>query len=206
MTLAEFWGFSDDSLGLQFGIRSGISWSDGEPFGAEDVAFTINTIRDLGPAVRMGELLAPFVDEAVATSETEVLVAFKEPAPRFMFLATCKGDTGLPILPRHIFEGQDLATFANFDPDAGLPLTTGPWQVTLATSGQIVLDRRDDWWAAEQGIASAMPEVERIVLPRPSLLKKSCVPLSQRIDSRGGSVRPRLGVDHAWTTEIPRSG
>lgn len=162
--LSEGWGYNADSTGLQIFVRSGVTWSDGTPFTAADVAFTINALRDAGPAVAASAYFAPFVEEAVASSDTEVLVGFKIPTPRFMFTAFLyRFDEGFPILPKHIFEGQDLATFANFDPARGLPVTTGPWQVVQATADEIVLDRRDSWWAAEQGLVNGLPAVERIV-------------------------------------------
>jgi peptide/nickel transport system substrate-binding protein len=40
--LAEDWEYNDDSTELTINLRSGIEWSDGEPFTAEDVAFTLN--------------------------------------------------------------------------------------------------------------------------------------------------------------------
>ena len=39
---------------LTIKTRSGITWSDGTPFSAEDVAYTINAVRDYGPEVRWG--------------------------------------------------------------------------------------------------------------------------------------------------------
>lgn len=162
--LSEGWGYSPDNMGLQIFVRRGVSWSDGTPFGAGDVAFTINALRDAGPAVAASATVAPYVEEAVASNEGEVLVAFKIPAPRFMFNAFVYGfDHGFPILPKHIFEGKDLASFGNFDLARGLPVTTGPWQVVQASPDQIVLDRRDAWWAVEQGVVSALPAVERVV-------------------------------------------
>ena len=39
---------------LTIKTRPGITWSDGKPFSAEDVAFTLNSLRDLGPKVKWG--------------------------------------------------------------------------------------------------------------------------------------------------------
>src|SRR5215470_5888292 len=54
MWLAESYQFSADFKRLTIKTQSGISWSDGQPFSAEDVAYTLNTLRDLGPKVRWG--------------------------------------------------------------------------------------------------------------------------------------------------------
>ena len=47
MWLAESYKFTPDFKQLTIKTRSGINWSDGTPFSAEDVAFTFNSLRDL---------------------------------------------------------------------------------------------------------------------------------------------------------------
>lgn len=54
MWLAESFEFAPDFKRLTIKTRAGITWSDGEPFSAEDVAYTLNSLRDLGPKVRWG--------------------------------------------------------------------------------------------------------------------------------------------------------
>src|ERR1051325_3280280 len=67
MWLAESYEFAPDFKRLTIKTRSGISWSDGKPFSAEDVAYTINTLRDLGPKVRWGVDVQQAVEKAAAT-------------------------------------------------------------------------------------------------------------------------------------------
>ena len=45
MWLAESYQFTPDFKQLTIKTRSGITWSDGVPFSAEDVAYTLNTLR-----------------------------------------------------------------------------------------------------------------------------------------------------------------
>ena len=161
--LAESWEYNADFTQLRIKTRSGISWSDGTPFSANDVAFTINAVRDAGSKVQRGVETQQFVKEAVAESDTDVVLTFNIPSPRFMFFMTYKFDIGLYIMPKHIIEGQDLSTFGNFDLAKGLPVTTGPWKVVFSSPEQKVIDRRESWWAVDQGLVSAMPEVERII-------------------------------------------
>ena len=52
--LAESYKFTPDFKELTIKTRSGIKWSDGTPFSAEDVAYTLNRLRDLGPKVKWG--------------------------------------------------------------------------------------------------------------------------------------------------------
>jgi peptide/nickel transport system substrate-binding protein len=161
--LAEDWEYNEDSTQLTITTRSGVEWSDGEPFSAEDVAFTINHLNEIGAEVRWGVDVQQFVESAEAVDENTVVVNFSIPAPRFMFFMTYKYDIGLYMIPRHIYEGEDWSTFTCFDIDAGLPVTTGPWQVVFSSPEQKIIDRRDSWWAVDQGLVDELPRVERVV-------------------------------------------
>ena len=165
MWLAESHEFTSDFKRLTIKTRPGIAWSDGAPFGAEDVAYTLNTLRDLGPKVRWGVDVQQAVENAAASDANTVVIDFKIPAPRFFFFMTYKYDIGVYIVPKHIFEGQDWTTFKHFDLAKKWPVTTGPWQVVDASQQQKVFDRRPTWWAAERSLAP-LPAVERnISLP-----------------------------------------
>src|SRR5262247_4104176 len=158
--LAESYTYSPDFKDLTIKTRSGITWSDGVPFSAEDVAYTLNSLRDLGPKVRWGVDVQQFIQEARVTDPNTVVVTFKVPAPRFFYFMTYKYDIGVYIVPKHIFQGQDWTTFKHFDLAKDRPVTTGPWKVVFVSPEQKVIDRRDEWWAAKAGLAP-MPKVER---------------------------------------------
>ncbi|MEX2425398.1 MAG: ABC transporter substrate-binding protein [Thermomicrobiaceae bacterium] len=161
--LAEGWEYNEDSTQLTINLRTGIEWSDGEPFTAEDVAFTINHLNEIGSEVRWGTDVQQFVENAEATDESTVVVDFSVPAPRFMFFMTYKYDIGLYIVPKHIYENEDWTTFTCFDVDGGLPVTTGPWRVVFSSPEQKIIDRRDSWWAIDAGLVDDLPQVERVV-------------------------------------------
>ena len=161
--LAESWEYNEDYTELKIKVRDGISWSDGTPFTAEDVAYSINTANEYGAEVKWGVNVQTFVDNAAVVDPLNVTVTMKIPAPRFMFFMTYKYDIGFYIVPKHIFEGQDWPTFQNFDIAAGIPVTTAPWKLVFSSPEQKVIDRTDSWWAVEQGLVPALPEVERIV-------------------------------------------
>jgi peptide/nickel transport system substrate-binding protein len=160
MWLAESHEFTPDFKRLTIKTRPSIAWSDGAPFGAEDVAYTLNTLRDLGPKVRWGVDVQQAVENAAASDANTVVIDFKIPAPRFFFFMTYKYDIGVYIVPKHIFEGQDWTIFKHFDLDKKWPVTTGPWQVAEASPQQKVFDRRANWWAADRKLAP-LPAVER---------------------------------------------
>ena len=124
---------------------------------------TINTANEYGAEIKWGVNVQTFVDNAAVVDPLNVTVTMKIPAPRFMFFMTYKYDIGFYIVPKHIFEGQDWPTFQNYDIAAGIPVTTAPWKLVFSSPEQKVIDRTDSWWAVDQGLVPALPEVERIV-------------------------------------------
>lgn len=182
--LAESYEYSADLKQLTIKTRSGITWSDGKPFSAEDVAFTFNTLRDLGPKVVWGADVQKVLEEAKATSPNTVVLQFKVPAPRFFDRVTYKYDIGVYIVPKHIFENEkDWAKFKHFDIANGMPVTTGPWKLVFASPEQKIIDRRDDWWAAKAGLAP-MPQVERIIyLPFAGETQAAQAAITNQIDA-----------------------
>ncbi len=162
MWLAESYQYTPDFKQLTIKTRPGITWSDGVPFGAEDVAYTFNTLRDLGPKVKWGIDVNQALDEATVTDPNTVVMKFKIPSPRLFFFATYKYDIGIYMVPKHIFEGQDWTSFKHFDLTKGWPVTTGPWKVVAASLSQKMFDRRDSWWAAERKLAP-MPQMLRSI-------------------------------------------
>ncbi|HEU0155532.1 MAG TPA: ABC transporter substrate-binding protein [Stellaceae bacterium] len=189
MWLAESFEFAPDFKQLTIKTRPGIKWSDGTPFSAEDVAYTFNTLRDLGPKVKWGVDVRQALDAAAATDPNTVVLKFKIPSPRFFFFATYKYDIGIYIVPKHIFEGQDWTTFKHFDLAKGWPVTTGPWKVVETSLQQKVFDRRDSWWAAEQKLAP-MPQILRnIWLPSAGEQTSAQAMITNQADF-GGPLQP----------------
>ena len=186
MWLAESFEFSADFKKLTIKTRSGIKWSDGVAFSAEDVAFTLNSLRDLGPKVRWGIDVNQAVEKATATDANTVVVDFKIPSPRFFFFMTYKYDIGVYIVPKHIFEGQDWPSFKHFDIAKGWPVTTGPWQVTAASPQQKVFDRRASWWAADKGLAPLPAVLRNIWLPTAGEQQTAQLLITNQVDAGTG--------------------
>ena len=167
MWLAESYEYAPDYMSLTVKTRPGVKWSDGKPFSAEDVAYTFTHLVEIGSAVKWGANVQQFVKTATASDANTVLFNFKVPAPRFFEFISYKFDIGVYIVPKHIFEGQDWASFAHFDIAKGWPVTTSPWRVMFSSTDQKVLDRADSWWGEAAGVAK-LPAAERFVyLPDP---------------------------------------
>ncbi len=161
--LATSWEYNADATELVYNLRDGVTWSDGTPFTAEDVVYTLNTLRDLGNDVRLGGIYQTFIKEATVVDALTVKIVFNAPSPRFHAeTVVAKGDSATFIVPKHIWEGQNWAEYTAFNDGAG-PVTTSPWRYSFADDTRRIIDRVkscDEWWACRTGFAP-LPDVER---------------------------------------------
>lgn len=164
--LATSWEYTNDNKTLTIKLRKDVKWSDGQEFNADDVVYTLNTLKGLKEAVRWGKDVANVLDNAEKVDSHTVKLNLKRPDPRFFYFMAYKFDIGVYIVPEHIFSGKDWTTFKAYDPAAGLPVTTSAWKVVLGSPEQKIIDRRDSWWGvgqADLGQFGKLPQVERVI-------------------------------------------
>ncbi len=153
--------WSEDYTEVTITLRDGIKWSDGEPFTAEDIVFTIGMLQ-ANPTLSYASVVVD-VAEATAVDDLTVQIKLKNPDPRFIINAFGVRIWGaVRIVPKHIWEGQDPNTFSNFDLAKGWPVWTGPYKLVKATASEFVFDRRADWWGAETGF-QPLPAPKRVI-------------------------------------------
>lgn len=164
--LATNFSYNADATTLTYNLRDGVFWSDGEPFNAEDVAYTFNALASSGGEVRGGGVFRTFVSDAEVVDPLTVRINFNFPAPRFHNeVVIYKGDSGTYIVPEHIWRNQDWSTYDGYNDGIG-PVTTGAWRLAYSDQFRRVLDRVrscEEYWACAAGFAP-LPEVERYVL------------------------------------------
>ncbi|MBL8600265.1 MAG: ABC transporter substrate-binding protein [Devosia sp.] len=162
--LAEEYAYNSDFTEVTLKLRNDVKWSDGESFSADDVIFTVNMLLKAAPAISQSAAFAEWVSSVEAKDEQTVVFKLKKPGPRWArdFLAAST-TIRLVVVPKHIWDGQDPATFANFDLQKGWPVGTGAYRLVKADSNSLYFDRKDEWWAVAAGRAEHMPEVQRIV-------------------------------------------
>ena len=134
--LAQSWEYDEASCTYTFRLRDGVLWHDGQPFTAGDVKFTIEAIMD----PENGAENAPnYEDVEQITVLDETSVAFQLSAPNAAFLEYMS----IPILPRHLLEGEDMQQSAFFR----APVGTGPYKLESWDEGQaIVLVKNEDYY------------------------------------------------------------
>ena len=181
--LATGYEYSPDYAGVVVKLRQGVMWSDGQPFSATDVVFTLNMLKDNAPNLLWSFDMRRWLKEATAPDDHTVKLTFNDPNPRFMIqFLQWHQDQGFAIVPEHIWKGQDPTTFTNFDLDKGWPITTGPWKLVLSEPTQKIWERRDDWWGVKTGF-HRLPAMKRIiVLPRYEDSKLTQLLIANQVD------------------------
>jgi peptide/nickel transport system substrate-binding protein len=206
--------FNADFTEVTVHIREGVEWSDGHPWTAHDVVFTINMLKASAPNLLFSTDMATWVEEAVAVDDHTVRITLTSSNPRFIFTYfTHNFDNGVPIVPRHIWEGHNPEEFTNFDMAAGWPVVSGPYRLALSSTEQRIWDVRDDWWAARTGFQQA-PKVERIIFltyveeaKRVQLLLSNA--LDTCVDARPPNIRAMVEGNPnltTWTGREPPFG
>lgn len=130
--LGEEYSFDEEGRVLTVTLKSDVTWSDGEPFTAEDVAFTMNLIRDTPELNTTGSAPA-----AEVVDETTVTLTYDQPS--FTEAPTTLGQTY--IVPEHIFADiAEVTTDVNEN-----PVGTGPMLVGDFTAQSYQLVRNPDF-------------------------------------------------------------
>jgi ABC-type transport system substrate-binding protein len=158
--LAESMEYNDDFTQLTIKLQPAAKWSDGTPLTSADVAFTFEGQLNI-ETLNYHAAFKQFVESIEAPDDQTVVLNFNQPAPRFKFeVLTLKFDTGIPIVPKHVLEGEaDVNAFLG-----GLEMAhSGPYTTVFWDNTQKILDLREDWWAVEAGLIDA-PDVKRIVM------------------------------------------
>ncbi len=119
--LAEKWEVSPDGLTYTFHLRRGITWHDGAPFTADDVAFTMSLLRD--PSFPGPADLGAFWQTVETYADDPSTVRFVLTQP----LAAFPEYTTIGILPVHILGGIKAADLPK-DPSNLSPIGTGRLQ------------------------------------------------------------------------------
>jgi peptide/nickel transport system substrate-binding protein len=144
--LAEEWEVSDDGLTVTYTLREGLSWSDGEPLTAEDVAYTINRSRDEEWANHYATTQNL---DAVAIDERTLEVTTSVPDPKLPGL-------NIYVLPKHIYEPLDAD--AAYEHDGLDGVGSGPFTVAEYRSSEFVrMERNPNWWGPE-------PAMDQVVI------------------------------------------
>jgi peptide/nickel transport system substrate-binding protein len=145
-------GISKDGRTITYHLRRNVKWSDGQPFNAADVVFTVAVAKDERNNLFLRE---PWDHVAAATAPDEFTVAFhlKEPYATFIedYFST---ESSSCVLPKHILGPE---TSINQAPYNSLPVGIGPFRYAAYNRGDsVVMEANPYYWRGR-------PKLQRVV-------------------------------------------
>jgi len=130
--LAKSWTISDDRKTYTFELVEGATFTNGEPFTAEDAKFSIERVMSDDWTISIKTAM-DVVDTVEATSPTELVVTLKQPSNDWLFRMTTRIGA--------MFSRTGVDDLAN------KPVGTGPYQLEKWTRGDsIKLVRNESYW------------------------------------------------------------
>ena len=143
---------SSDSMAFTYHMRPGLKWSDGEPFTANDVAWTLNFYKERNVSNYSADLR--IFKTAEATDDTTLVIHTAQPTSVFNGQTVWMYEY---ILPEHIWSKLDEPRKFDNVPTVG----SGPWVVTQYKQGDLVrLERNPFYWGSQVGLD---PQVDTVI-------------------------------------------
>src|SRR2546425_11577299 len=134
--LATNYQWNSDNTQVTFTIRQNVKWNDGQPFTANDVAFTFNLMKQYPAADGLG--VWNFLSTVTAPDANTVVMTFQKAYPPVLVNIAGK----VYIIPQHVF-----ATVG--DPTKYLtdkPVGTGPFTLSRYQTDVAVYDKNPNYW------------------------------------------------------------
>ncbi|MEN3359589.1 MAG: peptide/nickel transport system substrate-binding protein, partial [Mycobacteriales bacterium] len=138
--LASSYQWSADKKSIVFTVRDGVQWNDGQPFTADDVAYTFQLMKKV-PALDLYSLWTGAGLTDATASGNKVTLTFKQVAsPYFFNFANQVG-----IVPKHIFSTGAAAEHPDTWDDPN-PVGTGPFKISPCSANNIQYVANPTYW------------------------------------------------------------
>jgi peptide/nickel transport system substrate-binding protein len=143
---------SSDGLTFTYHMRDGMKWSDGQPFTASDVAWTLNYYKNSHISNYTADL--GLVDNVEATDNTTFVIHASKPTSVYSGQTVFMYDY---ILPEHIW--SKLPDPKKFPDDTNV-VGSGPFVVKSYTQGDnVTLVRNPNYWGTAIGLDPGVDEI-----------------------------------------------
>lgn len=161
--LAERWESSPDGLQHVLHLRSGVTWSDGTAFTADDVLFSLRAASGPGSVLASSLTVGGQPIRGSAPDPQTVVLAYAAPSGIGVGLLD-----QLPILPKHrlaaALDAGQIATAWGTQTPPDQIVGTGPFVLREYRPGErVVLDRNPRYWRRDAA-GGALPYLDRLVL------------------------------------------
>ncbi|EPX79390.1 ABC transporter substrate-binding protein [Litoreibacter arenae] len=136
--LAESWEWSEDGTQMTLKLVQGATFHDGEPITSEDVAFSVEVVKENHPFKTM---FAPVTSVDTPDEHTAVL-NLSQPHPALLLAMSSQL---LPIIPKHIYgDGEDVKTHPRNSENV---VGSGPFKlVEFKPDQHVIVERYDDFF------------------------------------------------------------
>jgi len=147
--LAERYEVKDGGLTIDFYLRKGVKWHDGQPFSSADVKFTFDTL--MAPETR-----TPYRSNYEMVKSVEVLGPLRVRVRYQKAFSPALESWGMGMLPAHLLKGKDINTAA-FN---RAPVGTGPFKFKeWKTNEKITLSVNTEYFEGRPGLAGLVIRV-----------------------------------------------
>jgi peptide/nickel transport system substrate-binding protein len=151
-------GISPDGTRITYRLRTG-RWSDGAPFDARDVGFTIDALRNPRTAVPDTSAVAAIRSWSAPRPDTLVVTLRAPSAPFVASFLTLGADDPFAILPRHVAAGEASLDRSSLDTE---PVGLGPFRLGRWDRGErLTFTRNPYYWRGP----AASPDLTVEIVP-----------------------------------------
>ncbi|MDN3357505.1 ABC transporter substrate-binding protein [Actinomadura sp. DC4] len=144
--LAEKYDVSPDAKTFTFHLRPGLTWSDGQPFTAQDVLFSYQLLADpKSTSATAGSYSAVEGVDDFVSGKAKTISGFSAPDDTTFVIKASKPDIGLLaqvgvayVMPKHVLGGVPVAEVAKNAYFRGPTVTLGPYKFVDYKTNQYV--------------------------------------------------------------------
>lgn len=144
----------------RFKVRKGLAWSDGVPFSAADVAYTAQMLLS-NPKLPYNRFIEKNIKSIKAVDAETIELETVNPLPKitYSFGSVIFGNA-FRVIPKHVWEKVDPATFANFP-----PVTIGPYKLKEVDDNGFwfLWEKRADWQKTDVGQIVGEPKPKYVL-------------------------------------------
>jgi len=180
--LAESWSVSDDGLVWTFNIRENVTFHDGSPCTAEEIAWSINWVIE-NEIETMASYVINFA-EVTALNPTTLQITLSNPVGNMEYLLIF-----VWILPPSVWGEMTIDEIGEFE-DISAGIGAGPYKLVEWSEGEyLILEANENYWRGK-------PAIDRIVwyeYANQDALVQAL--LAGEIDMIGGDAVPFTAVD-----------
>ncbi len=178
--------FTDNNTGITITARQGVKWSDGQPFSADDIFFTLNMSKTFHSidATGLGQEMKSITEPDANT----VHITLVKPSSTVLWDLQ-----GMFIVPKHIWQNVKQNPEKELNKN---PIGTGPFVVKSFAPEKVVYGRNPNYWQPGK------PSVDAIQFPAYVGNDASSLALTQGIADWSGLFIP--DIEHTYVARDPQ--